>query len=38
MNRFMNWKTVAIAFIFTTLVALHPVVTYACGAGGHGGC
>ena len=39
MKRFTKWKTIVIAVIFTLLVALQPVVTYACtGAGGHGGC
>lgn len=37
MKQFKNWKTVAIAFILTMLVALQPVVTYAC-AGSHTGC
>jgi hypothetical protein len=37
MKRFNHWKTIAIIAIFTLLVALQPVATYACG-GGHGGC
>ena len=37
MKRFMTWKTIAIAFIFTLLVALQPTIIYACG-GSHTGC
>lgn len=38
MKHFMNWKTITIAALFGLLVALQPAITYACGAGGHGGC
>ena len=38
MKRLMTWKTIAIAAIFTLLVALQPAITYACGGGSHGGC
>lgn len=38
MNRFKLWTTIAIATIFSLLVALQPAITYACGAGGHSGC
>jgi len=37
MKRFTNWKTIAIAALFTLLFALQPAITYACG-GGHTGC
>jgi len=37
MKRFTNWKTLAIAALFTLLVALQPAITYAC-SGGHAGC
>ena len=38
MNRIQLWKTAAFAILFTLFVALQPVITYACGSGGHGGC
>jgi len=37
MKRVTNWKSIAIAALFTLLVALQPAITYACG-GGHTGC
>ncbi len=37
MKRFTNWKTIAIAALFTLLFALQPAITYAC-SGSHGGC
>lgn len=36
MKRFANWKTLAIAALFTLLFALQPAITYAC-AGSHCG-
>jgi hypothetical protein len=37
MKCFKLWTTIAIATIFSLLVALQPAISYACG-GTHGGC
>ena len=38
MKQIKSWKTLAIAAIFSLLVAAQPVVTYAGGCGSHTGC
>ncbi len=38
MQRFKTWTIIALAALFTLLVALQPTVTYACSfCGSHGG-
>lgn len=41
MKRFKRWKLLTVAFVFSLLVALQPVVVHAsetCGSGSHTGC
>lgn len=39
MNRIRTWIALALAAALPALVALQPVITYACGgSGSHGGC
>ena len=38
MKRLINWKSAVAVLVAQLFFALDPIVTYACGAGGHGGC